>query len=264
MVGTAMSFMPGESAQFVTSTQRPSPLSAATDYRVTDPCITASAAIVARDVQMAFQTGEETYWVLRGIDLDIAEGTFQFLMGPSGVGKTTLLSILAGILTPTAGHVALLGRTITLLSKAEAAQFRLDQVGFIFQEFNLISALTVLENVELAFNLKGIRGKAARRQARSLLEQVNLTNRAQQFPRSLSGGEKQRVAIARGLAGNPRIVFADEPTASLDSRNGQIVVNLLRQLAHEQHCTVLMATHDHRFTGLADRIIYLEDGRLKH
>lgn len=243
------------------STQQAS--SVTTDHFAT-ALVTDSAAIVARDVQMAFQTGGEAEWVLQGIDLDIAEGTLQFLMGPSGVGKTTLLSVLAGILTPTAGHVALLGRTITLLSKAEAAQFRLDQVGFIFQEFNLISALTVLENVELALNLKGIRGKVARRQARSLLEQVNLTNRAEQFPRSLSGGEKQRVAIARGLAGNPRIVFADEPTASLDSRNGQIAVNILRQLAHEQHCTVLMATHDHRFTGLADRIFYLEDGRLKN
>lgn len=212
---------------------------------------------------MAFQAGGETYWVLQGIDLDIPEGTFQFLMGPSGVGKTTLLSILAGILTPTTGHVALLGRNITLMTKAEAAQFRLKHTGFIFQEFNLLSSLTVLENVELVLNLKGIQGTAARRQARSLLELVNLGDKVKQSPRSLSGGEKQRVAIARGLAGNPRILFADEPTASLDFRNGQIVVNTLRQLAHEQNCTVLMATHDHRFTRLADRTFYLEDGKLK-
>lgn len=222
-----------------------------------------AAAIVARDLQMSYQSGGEPYPVLRGIDLDIAPGSLQFLMGPSGVGKTTLLSILAGILTPTAGHVVLLGRTLTLLTKAEAAQFRLHHTGFIFQEFNLITSLTVLENVELALNLKGIHGTTARRQARSLLEQVNLSDKAKQSPRRLSGGEKQRVAIARGLSGNPRILFADEPTASLDSRNGQIVVNTLRQLAHEQNCTVLMATHDHRFVDFADRIFYLEDGKLK-
>jgi putative ABC transport system ATP-binding protein len=179
------------------------------------------------------------------------------------VGKTTLLSILAGILTPIAGQVVLLGQPLMLLNKAEAARFRLQQVGFIFQEFNLISALTVVENVELALNLKGIRGSDAHRQARSLLEQVNLGKKAKLLPRHLSGGEKQRVAIARGLAGDPRLLFADEPTTSLDSYNGQIVVNLLRQLAHEQGCTVLMATHDHRFIGLADRILNLEDGKIQ-
>jgi putative ABC transport system ATP-binding protein len=248
-----MSLIQGGFAWFAAPTQVPSSLAGSAGC----------AAIVARNIQMAFKSGGELCWVLKGIDLEIATGSFEVLMGPSGVGKTTLLSILAGILTPIAGQVVLLGQPLMLLNKAEAARFRLQQVGFIFQEFNLISALTVVENVELALNLKGIRGSDAHRQARSLLEQVNLGKKAKLLPRHLSGGEKQRVAIARGLAGDPRLLFADEPTTSLDSYNGQIVVNLLRQLAHEQGCTVLMATHDHRFIGLADRILNLEDGKIQ-
>jgi putative ABC transport system ATP-binding protein len=220
-------------------------------------------AIAVSGVTMVFQAGGESYSVLQGIDLDIASGSFQCLLGPSGVGKTTLLSILAGILTPTSGSVTLLGQTITEWPKSQIARFRLQHVGFIFQELNLIPSLTVLENVELAATVKGLGSAMARQQARSLLNQVNLSDKFSQLPRSLSGGEKQRVAVARALVGNPRLIFADEPTSALDFDNGSRVVNLLRQRAQDQNCTVLMATHDHRFTQQADRILQLEDGQLQ-
>ncbi|GAB4374636.1 MAG: ABC transporter ATP-binding protein [Elainellaceae cyanobacterium] len=219
--------------------------------------------IVARDVRMRFQSGADPYWVLQGTDLTVHRGTFQFLIGPSGVGKTTLLSILAGILTPTAGEVLLLGQPITQLPKCDVAALRLAHVGFIFQDLNLLASLNVLENIELALHLKGIQGSDARRQARILLHQVNLEGKANQLPRSLSGGEKQRVAIARALAGYPAIIFADEPTSALDSGNGLAVVELLQSLTAQGDHTVLMATHDYRFTGFADRIWHLEDGLLR-
>ncbi|WP_416674363.1 ABC transporter ATP-binding protein [Egbenema bharatensis] len=218
--------------------------------------------IVAQGIVMEFQTGGETFRVLNGVDLQLEQGTLQFLMGPSGVGKTTLLFILAGILTPTAGQVYLLGQDILHSAKGNTAKLRLQQVGFIFQDLNLLSALTTLENVELALRMKGFTRATARREARQLLDQVGLSSKAAKLPRSLSGGEKQRVAIARGLAGRPRILFADEPTSALDSRNGFTVVEHLKELAHQHQSTVLMATHDARFTQLADRVLHLEEGRL--
>jgi putative ABC transport system ATP-binding protein len=231
------------------------------------PLLTESALaanpIAARGITMVFRTGGELFRVLDDVDLEIAGGTVQFLMGPSGVGKTTLLFILAGILTPTAGQVFLMGQNITHCSKCDAAKLRLNQVGFIFQDLNLLAALTTLENIEMALEMKGISGVAARREARILLAKLGLADKADKLPRSLSGGEKQRVAIARGLAGQPQILFADEPTSALDSRNGRVVVELLRGLAHQHHSTVLMATHDHRFTKYADRVWHLEDGKLR-
>lgn len=212
---------------------------------------------------MMFRSGSESYWVLEGIDLDVPVGTLQFLMGPSGVGKTTLLSILAGILTPTEGTIVLLGQALQQLSRSTAARFRLKHIGFIFQELNLLRALTALENVELSLHVRGMNPAVAHRQALALLEQVSLADKAHQLPRNLSGGEKQRVAIARAIAGYPDLVFADEPTSALDSHNGDIVLNLLRQLTQEHQCTVLMATHDHRFMHYADRIWQLENGRLQ-
>ncbi len=185
-------------------------------------------------------------------------------MGPSGSGKTTLLSILAGMLTPTKGRINLLGQDITGLSRSRLARFRRENIGFIFQGFNLFPALTALENVETALDVKGIRGAGAKRQARSLLEEVGLADKAKQLPRDLSGGQKQRVAIARALAGNPKLIMADEPTAALDSKSGHAVIELLRQLAKEHDRTVLMVTHDPRIIDVADRVAYLEDGLLKN
>ena len=212
---------------------------------------------------MTFQSGRERFQVLKEIDWEIHCGDIQLLMGPSGSGKTTLLSILAGLLTPTAGKVYLLGQEITTMSRDKLAQFRLQNIGFIFQGFNLFPALTAAENIEVVLNVKGIRGRTARQQAQVLLEQVGLGKQAHQKPGDLSGGQKQRVAIARAIAGNPQLIMADEPTAALDSQSGHNVIELLRTLAKEQGCTVLMVTHDPRIIDVADRVAYLEDGVLR-
>jgi putative ABC transport system ATP-binding protein len=220
-------------------------------------------AIVARGIEMVYETGAERYQALKNVNLDVKFGDIQLLMGPSGSGKTTLLSILAGILTPTSGSVRLLGQEITELSTSKLAQFRLENIGFIFQGFNLFPALTALENVEVALKLKGFRKAAARQQAQELLEQVGLKDKANRLPQDLSGGQKQRVAIARALAGNPQLIMADEPTAALDSQNGHAVIELLRRLAKDKGRTVLIVTHDPRIIDVADHVTYLEDGIIR-
>lgn len=220
-------------------------------------------AIAARGVEMVYQTGGEAFKVLSNINLEIPEGSIQLLMGPSGSGKTTLLSILAGILTPTRGEVYLLGQDITQLSRQRLAQFRLQNIGFIFQGFNLFPALTAVENIELALKMRGVGRRQAREESMDLLDQVGLANKAQNFPKNLSGGQKQRVAIARSLAGSPPLIMADEPTAALDSHSGHAVIELLRRLAKEGGRTVLMVTHDSRIMDVADRVLYLEDGILQ-
>ena len=212
---------------------------------------------------MILQSGRQRLQVLRDIDLEVQKGDIQLLMGPSGSGKTTLLSILAGLLTPTSGRVYLLGEEITRMSRRKLARFRRQHIGFIFQDFNLFPALTAIENLEVALNVKGIWGREARGQAQDLLEQVGLKDKAKLLPRDLSGGQKQRVAIARALTGYPELIMADEPTAALDSHSGHTVMELLRRLAKEGGCTVLMVTHDPRIVDVADRIAYLEDGMIE-
>jgi len=216
--------------------------------------------IVARKIGMCYQLGDRQVPVLRDIDLSVRSGNIKLLMGPSGSGKTTLLSILAGLLSPTQGRVELLGQDITALSKAQLSRFRLENIGFIFQGFNLFPALTAIENVELALDLRGIRGKVARDRSQAMLDHVGLGDKADNHPRELSGGQKQRVAIARALVGHPKIVMADEPTAALDSHSGHAVMELVRKLAKEEGVTVLMVTHDPRIVDIADKTIYLEDG----
>lgn len=220
-------------------------------------------AITAQGLEMVYQSGIEGFQALKGVNLEVKQGDIQLLMGPSGSGKTTLLSILAGILTPTAGRVVVMGEEITNLSRDKLAQFRLHNVGFIFQGFNLFPALSARENVELVLNIKGVKGRAARQQAQVLLEQVELGDKADRQPGDLSGGQKQRVAIARALAGDPKLIMADEPTAALDSNSGHKVISLIRQLAKEGGATVLMVTHDSRLVDVADRVVYLEDGILR-
>jgi putative ABC transport system ATP-binding protein len=224
---------------------------------------TQAFAIQVRGLEMEVMSGKQPLKILKGIDWAISAGTIQLLMGPSGSGKTTFLSILSGLLTPTAGTVQLLGTNINQLSPAQLSKFRLNNIGFIFQDFNLFPALTALENVELKLNLRGIRGLSAKTQARELLELVGLDDKRSQKPRELSGGQQQRVAIARALAGEPPLIMADEPTASLDARNGHAVMELLHDLAKQRGCTVLMVTHDPRILDIADSVAYMEDGLLK-
>jgi putative ABC transport system ATP-binding protein len=183
-------------------------------------------------------------------------------MGPSGSGKTTLLSIFGCILRPSEGRLQLLGEEVSALPEKDLPRVRRDAIGFVFQGFNLFPALTAAENVALALDVRGVRGKKARHRAEELLVEVGLKDRMHAFPADLSGGQKQRVAIARALAGDPPILLADEPTAALDSTSGRVVIELLQRLAHEHSRAVVMVTHDPRVLSYGDRILHLEDGRL--
>jgi putative ABC transport system ATP-binding protein len=231
-------------------------------HAASDVIEAAPVTVQVQGIELEVNSGGQPLKILKGIDWSIASGTIQLLMGPSGSGKTTFLSILAGLLSPTTGTVHLLGTEITQLSSSQLAKFRLKHIGFIFQDFNLFPALSVLENVELKLNLQGIRGRSARSQSQELLELVGLGAKMHQRPRELSGGQQQRVAIARALAGDPPLIMADEPTASLDAQNGHNVMELLHDLAKQRGSTVLMVTHDPRITDVADQIAHMEDGRL--
>ena len=219
-------------------------------------------AIAVRNVSKTYASGEAAVRALDNVNLDANFGELLMLMGPSGSGKTTLVSIMGCILRATAGSIQICGREVAGLSERELPKVRLAHIGFIFQGFNLFPALRAVENVELALDLKGVRGSSARRRAMALLEQVGLTDKALSFPADLSGGQKQRVAIARALAGEPDIILADEPTAALDSQSGRTVIELLHGLAHERGRCVVIVTHDNRTLSFADRIVQIADGRI--
>lgn len=219
-------------------------------------------AIEATEVVKNFGAGAAEVRVLRGVDFAVEPGEIVLLMGPSGSGKTTLVSIMGCILQATSGSVKVMGQEVVGVREKKLPQIRLDHLGFIFQGFNLFPALTVGENVELALDLKGIRGRAARQRAGELLERVEMSHKLNELPANLSGGQKQRVAIARALAGDPAIVLADEPTAALDSHSGQLVIELLRDLAHERGRAVVIVTHDDRILSYADRIVRIADGKI--
>jgi len=221
-----------------------------------------SAAISVRDLTKSYAEGAAAVTALNHVSLDVGAGEVVLLAGPSGSGKTTLLSIMGCILQPTSGSVKIAGREVVGLSEKELPAVRLAHIGFVFQAFNLFPTLSAGENVELALDLKGIRGREARERSRSLLEQVGLGDKYGTFPADLSGGQKQRVAIARALAGDPEIVLADEPTAALDSHTGTTIMNMLRELAHERGRAVVVVTHDTRVLHYGDRIVRIEDGRI--
>ena len=219
------------------------------------------AAISVQDVTKVYVEGANRIEVLHGVDFDVEQGEVVMLMGPSGSGKTTLLSIMGCILRATSGSVQVAGREVAGLSERELPEIRLQHIGFVFQGFNLFPTLTVGENVELALDLKHIRGDKAKQEARRLLEQVGLATKYESFPSDLSGGQKQRVAIARALAGSPGVILADEPTAALDSVSGRRVMEMMRDLAQKHGRGVVVVTHDSRVTEFADRIVHMEDGR---
>jgi putative ABC transport system ATP-binding protein len=218
------------------------------------------AAISVRDVTKVYVEGANRIEVLHGVNFDVEQGEVVMLMGPSGSGKTTLLSIMGCILRATSGSVQVAGREVANLSERELPEIRLQHIGFVFQGFNLFPTLTVGENVELALDLKRIRGDKAKQEARRLLEQVGLATKYNSFPSDLSGGQKQRVAIARALAGSPGVILADEPTAALDSVSGRNVMEMMRELARKHGRGVVVVTHDSRVTEFADRIVHMEDG----
>lgn len=220
------------------------------------------SVIRARALSKLYREGASELRALSDVALDIPAGQLTLLMGPSGSGKTTLLSILGCILRATEGRLELLGEDVTSLPEKELPRIRRQAIGFVFQGFNLFPALTATENVELALDVRGSRGKQARRRAEELLLEVGMQDRKNAFPADLSGGQKQRVAIARALAGDPPILLADEPTAALDTTSGRTVIELLQRLAHQYARAVVMVTHDPRVLSYGDRILHLEDGRL--
>ncbi len=217
------------------------------------------------DVRKVFDEGAQAVEVLKGVSMDVAPGEVVALEGPSGSGKTTLLSIMGLILTPTSGRVTVAGETVNGEGCGGAGrlrELRRRAIGFVFQQYNLFPALSALENVEYALNVKGMRGRAARDEASRALEAVGLSDRLGFLPRDLSGGQKQRVAIARALAGSPRVLLADEPTANLDSSVGGQVLELFRSLAKKDGKGLLIVTHDPKVRTVADRVVGIRDGLL--
>jgi putative ABC transport system ATP-binding protein len=213
------------------------------------------------DVTKVFLTDEVETHALSGIHLDIRDGEYVSIAGPSGCGKSTLLSILGLLDTPSGGSYALKGSEVANLSFPERARIRNREIGFIFQSFNLIGDLTVYENVELPLTYRGMSSGDRKTAVTQALERVGMGHRAKHLPSQLSGGQQQRVAVARALAGKPAILLADEPTGNLDSRNGEAVMDLLKEL-HASGATICMVTHDPRFAQNADRTVHLFDGRV--
>jgi putative ABC transport system ATP-binding protein len=222
------------------------------------------AAISVRDVARDFLAGQQTIRVLHGIDLDVAPGELTYLVGESGSGKTTLISIMCGILWPTEGSVEVFGTPIYGLSDDDLVRFRLENIGFIFQQYNLIPAIDAASNAAVPLIARGMDRREARERAVAMMEKLNIANQADKLPNQLSGGQQQRVAIARALVNEPRLVVCDEPTAALDATSGRRVMDLLRAVALAEDRACIIVTHDNRIFDLADRILVLEDGRITH
>ncbi|MEM9086179.1 MAG: ABC transporter ATP-binding protein [Pseudomonadota bacterium] len=221
-------------------------------------------AISANGIIRDFKAGQSTIRVLHGIDTEIRSGEITYVVGESGSGKTTLISIMCGILWPTEGEVRVFGTDIYALSDTELVNFRLENIGFIFQQYNLIPSIDAAANAAVPLIAKGMAIEPARRKAMELLDALNIGDQAEKLPRQLSGGQQQRVAIARALVHEPRLVVCDEPTAALDARSGRRVMDLLRDVAVAPDRACIIVTHDNRIFDLADRILVLEDGRITH
>ncbi|HET7421236.1 MAG TPA: ATP-binding cassette domain-containing protein [Candidatus Dormibacteraeota bacterium] len=214
-------------------------------------------------VSKRYGSGETAVNAVRDISLKVAPGEVVLIMGPSGSGKTTLLLMLGALLKPSQGEIRLDGDLITALGENRLPGIRLHRVGFVFQDFNLLSALSALENVAIVAKLAGAREKEARKKASGVLRGLGLGERLGFKPEQLSGGEKQRVSIARALVNDPTLILADEPTANLDSKIGHEIMHLLRRIAQEQDLSVVIVSHDQRIKDVADRVLWLEDGQFK-
>jgi putative ABC transport system ATP-binding protein len=215
-----------------------------------------------RDLSKHYEEGGASRVVLDTINLEIQSGEFFVLLGKSGSGKSTILNLMSGIDYPDKGQIIIAGTNITALDEREQTLFRRDHIGIIFQFFNLIPTLTVLENITLPGELRGDNRRSAEKQARELLKRVGLEDRANAFPDRLSGGEQQRIAIARALAHEPMLVLADEPTGNLDEDTGRNVLTLLLELTHAVGKTLVMATHNPEILPLADRVCRIHEGKL--
>jgi putative ABC transport system ATP-binding protein len=222
--------------------------------------MTSNPVLEAKGIVKELGRGAGMVVAVKGVDLTLEPGELTLLMGPSGSGKTTLLSILGCIMTPTKGSLHVAGISTKGLGPEELAQLRRDHIGFIFQSYNLFPTLTALENVRIALDVRGQKGYKAAARSEDVLREVGLGARLMNYPGNLSGGEQQRVAVARAIVSSPSIVLADEPTAALDSENGHAVMELLARIAHEQNRSVLAVTHDPRTLGYADRVVKIEDG----
>jgi putative ABC transport system ATP-binding protein len=224
------------------------------------PLLEPRFALRALGLKKRFKAGRSYTQVLKGVDFEALHGEVTMVMGPSGSGKSTLVAALSGLLRPDEGSVAALDEDLWSKPAGRIDKFRLDHCGFIFQGFNLFAALTALQQVTTILKYQGHDARAARRIAIEALSEVGLEPRMNQRPSELSGGEKQRVAIARCIAKKPRLLFADEPTSALDGENGQIVIRLLQRAAKSHDAAVICVTHDPRLEAYADRVIHIEDG----
>ncbi len=219
-------------------------------------------AVMLREVQKEFGEGESKVTALRGVDLDVHFGEMTLLVGPSGSGKTTLISVIAGLLDSTSGEVAVLGEQVEKLPNKERILFRRKNLGFVFQQYNLLPALTAAENVAVPLLAAGEKTQAAVKKGTELLETLRMGKRANALPSQLSGGEQQRVAIARALIHGPRLIVCDEPTAALDAETGHAVMQLLSDAAVRSDRAIIVVTHDSRIFGFADRKAFMDDGMI--
>jgi putative ABC transport system ATP-binding protein len=221
------------------------------------------SVLSVHDLTKTYGQGDLAVAAVRQLDLDVEPGEVVLIMGPSGSGKTTLLLMLGAMLRPTAGTITIDGLDVSRAHERALPPLRAKHFGFVFQDFNLLSALNATENVELACNLAGLTGRAAHRRATELLTRLGLADRMRFRPDQLSGGEKQRVAIARALANDAPVILADEPTANLDSGHGREIARLLRELATDDGRSVVIVSHDDRLKEIADRVLWLEDGQFR-
>lgn len=223
-----------------------------------------NAAVICTAVHKTFGAGDTAIEVLRGVNFTAREGEMTFLVGPSGCGKTTLISVIAGLLDATVGEVTLFGEHVAKLTPQEQTLFRRENLGFVFQQYNLIPALTAAENASMPLLAAGMSLGAAVEKSRAVLERLGMGHRADQLPRTLSGGQQQRVALARALVHEPRLIICDEPTAALDHESGETVMQLLSTSALHPDRAVLVVTHDSRVFHFAHRIAHMNDGVITH
>ena len=219
-------------------------------------------AVDCRGLTKHFGRGDTGLFALRGVDLTVCPGELTLLVGPSGCGKTTLLSVMAGILNPTDGSVRVLGEDLMQMSDSRKVDFRGRNIGFVFQQFNLLPALTAAENVTVPLIIAGWSKRRAMAASRLLLHQMDMSDRADAIPAELSGGQQQRVAIARALVHEPRLVVCDEPTSAIDHQTGKRIMDLLRRIAVQHDRAVIVVTHDRRVFDFANRIAHMDDGRI--